>query len=1540
MRYSQTCEMAWLGEGLSSLRGQITSFTKEVLSEGREDDSGQEVKLRDAEEKIQQLESLCIEKDIEISKLHDINASLEKRVTQLINDPRKQEQQLLYHVCSSSSLGEFPRVYSFEDLGNAKKESAFDFSSMETEKDDLVDYLRAEIRALKIEKEKVEKKLQVFQNECKCSDSTVSTKTDCDKDSLVSIGTKSSEVPSAVNQQPENNINTEETEMLTPMSGAKEYNASQVESPDFNELSDESSQSLVNAKSLQKAQLIRAHQDMVNRIIQRGDKTLDGDISLKKYHMEKQHPSQFIDIIKSLDESEEQNVHVQGSAPSSERRVNFSGEIAFVDGMESASKNWRIEDARGECDGSEEMPKEMVKLMDQISKLTISLSDAQLNVNKLQEKEKQWLNEMDRLKAQELITEDNIRQLKAQLVAAQESNVQKLEELDKQHLLAIEQVISVKSSLQQKNEALQTEIEEFEQKVSTLESQLQMYSANSNMFNMNESSVRREVELEMEKKILKFIPPELIPGESGNSGELSVMVGAVKGLAKLCEELRWKKETTEKKMAEMMKEAREAKAECLQLRAEIARRENGSGLRTEGLEPILETGEEEEEDEDAVDGSLQESIQNANFRTAMENELAVSNGDKLNLQKRCRALEEEIKKLLARERKESDFFDEEDDDDADGTEEANDWTWQANMDPKKSDVYIDKALVKHTVAVPEDSKDTSLLQSEVESCTAIKHSTPTLTEQYIKEKSKLEKLIEELQEQKQTLQDDKENAEKTVVKLEEIIKNMTEKLESKSNTSADLESTLKQLEEKISLSETEREHLEKHLAEKSEKVKELEYNIKSLTIEFENERKKNDEMRKTIFDLNGQISQFEFVLKDKDELLNKQLENVKVLEDENVSLQQLMKSEEEAKEEKVKYISQLEEKLENLQNEFTKETILKDGAIKEAREASEKNVDIDLKLSYEIQLKEEALNKLSDVEERFKIVEESINNEMKTKNEFTDRIMELERKLLAVQEESSLERKLKDEAVLCANEQKRLIASLENELSIVKHNMQERENSFMEYQNKLSALEMERERIMCVVGDKAREISSLRSERQRLMEAMSLMEKIRQKELVGNDSAQLSGSSNEVGKIREGSDPTETPSGEKEEIEDDGTIQLLSKLKSLQLESEQLAESYRQEQQRNKHLQNEVHEMMEKEASLIDELNRLRQHLVDVEDRYTKEAIGAQDHIAFLKSKLTQVEERLHASSSAYTSASVRCNQQVESLENQVRALTEKKDESKNRLMAAEEQLAQQAKDLANLQSVLEQFQKDKEREICIVKDKMGKEISTLESKCGELLEEISSLKEQLIQAKEGLSAASRLSEQVDKKSEIIASLKTEMKKLNANVISAEEKLQNATLNIEGKVEKNLVKNLLLGYLSAPPQGPRRGEILRIIATILEFSQDEKERIDLDGSGKGLGWLRGIAGWGGQHKESGDLNQPSLSEAFIRFLENESRPKSQIRMLSDSRVDSNRSSSPASGQSSVPSTSSTPPLLMSESILPTLPTFSVASGSNSSCILKDVLKDS
>lgn len=115
------------------------------------------------------------------------------------------------------------------------------------------------------------------------------------------------------------------------------------------------------------------------------------------------------------------------------------------------------------------------------------------------------------------------------------------------------------------------------------------------------------------------------------------------------------------------------------------------------------------------------------------------------------------------------------------------------------------------------------------------------------------------------------------------------------------------------------------------------------------------------------------------------------------------------------------------------------------------------------------------------------------------------------------------------------------------------------------------------------------------------------------------------------------------------------------------------------------------QQGLEKELERLRAHLVEIEETYTQELIQAERKNQEIQAKMNEIEEREKNSSTLYTSVSIRANQQVEALQNQIQLLMAQRDELRKKVSDAEDENSRQAAALTNLNFVLQQFQKGKD---------------------------------------------------------------------------------------------------------------------------------------------------------------------------------------------------------------------------------------------------------
>uniref|UniRef100_A0A2K5PXF0 GRIP domain-containing protein n=1 Tax=Cebus imitator TaxID=2715852 RepID=A0A2K5PXF0_CEBIM len=308
--------------------------------------------------------------------------------------------------------------------------------------------------------------------------------------------------------------------------------------------------------------------------------------------------------------------------------------------------------------------------------------------------------------------------------------------------------------------------------------------------------------------------------------------------------------------------------------------------------------------------------------------------------------------------------------------------------------------------------------------------------------------------------------------------------------------------------------------------------------------------------------------------------------------------------------------------------------------------------------------------------------------------------------------------------------------------------------------------------------------------------------------------------------------------------QLVNAVKSMQekivvfqQERDQVMLSLKQKQMENTALQNEVQRLRDNKFQSNQELERLRNHLLESEDSYTRAALAAEDREAKLRKKVTVLEEKLVSSSDAMENASHQARVQVESLQEQLNVVSKQRDESVLQLSASWEEVKQCAVSLANLQMVLQCFQQE-EKAMCSAELEKQKHLRAEWKKKEEHLErKVLSLQERLDEANASLDSASRLTE-------LIEELRKQNEIRPEMLDDAQKKLMNLANTSEGKVDKVLMRNLFIGHFQAPKN--QRHEVLRLMGSILGVRREEMEQLFHDNQGGVTSWLTGWLGGGSE----------------------------------------------------------------------------------------------
>lgn len=177
--------------------------------------------------------------------------------------------------------------------------------------------------------------------------------------------------------------------------------------------------------------------------------------------------------------------------------------------------------------------------------------------------------------------------------------------------------------------------------------------------------------------------------------------------------------------------------------------------------------------------------------------------------------------------------------------------------------------------------------------------------------------------------------------------------------------------------------------------------------------------------------------------------------------------------------------------------------------------------------------------------------------------------------------------------------------------------------------------------------------------------------------------------------------------------------------------------------------------------------------------------------------------------------------------------------------------------------------------------------------------------------------------------------KLEEKLNKTERQYKDAVDQTVAKVDKQLVRNLIVGFVSANTSTLNKDQyqILKLIASVLDFDQKDQEKLNINKQEQvsSSSWLGSLL----QQRTSGEIqrvNNESVLQAFMKFVEEESQPRQQLPSLLDNTGELLQALGDRNGISSQSSN------LLNEVVLPSFADY--GQSRNSSSILKHVLKDS
>ncbi|CAL8109243.1 unnamed protein product [Calicophoron daubneyi] len=296
------------------------------------------------------------------------------------------------------------------------------------------------------------------------------------------------------------------------------------------------------------------------------------------------------------------------------------------------------------------------------------------------------------------------------------------------------------------------------------------------------------------------------------------------------------------------------------------------------------------------------------------------------------------------------------------------------------------------------------------------------------------------------------------------------------------------------------------------------------------------------------------------------------------------------------------------------------------------------------------------------------------------------------------------------------------------------------------------------------------------------------------------------------------------------------------------------------------------EGKLRAEIQRLQAHLLEMEESYTNEALNAEAREVELRNKLHTTEQRLS-----------RLEQTGVSAEDKVHCAMQERDEALRSAEASQKEIIALQASMTNLQAVLDSFQKNQESAISAETQHIRLELKHARQNEDAAREEIGRLNAQLTEKSQLDGLVQQIKLENQRYNNQLKQLKSEVDQKNSQLDALRTRLAQMAVDTDSKVDKVLMRNLLVSFFHLPPSERKNG--LRIIGSLLQFSDDDYAKVGSESGAipKLMNWVRSTVSKlpAGPPKDltfSSTYPDKSFTELLLTFLEQESSPRTPLRL--------------------------------------------------------------
>ncbi|CEF68678.1 Thyroid receptor-interacting protein 11 [Strongyloides ratti] len=314
----------------------------------------------------------------------------------------------------------------------------------------------------------------------------------------------------------------------------------------------------------------------------------------------------------------------------------------------------------------------------------------------------------------------------------------------------------------------------------------------------------------------------------------------------------------------------------------------------------------------------------------------------------------------------------------------------------------------------------------------------------------------------------------------------------------------------------------------------------------------------------------------------------------------------------------------------------------------------------------------------------------------------------------------------------------------------------------------------------------------------------------------------------------------------------------------------------------------EEKCKYQSEVGRLKDHLMVIEEQTTADQIAAEDRETELRKRINELERIKSESTDFAAEFKDEFNRKINDLTTEIEMLKEHKNILENELLGKSGEIEAANVNLRTLQNALQDLTEDQLMETKKYKD----QINLLEieiNKFHQTIDEMNMVKTTLESEKVGLNGIiSELKKQLEDRNQDISDLEMQLQDIHnerekqSNLSHRSVHSSHGDLGVYNapstyKIDDNTLRQLFLSYFLA--EEDKKPEIAVLLSSILNYSLEDREKINMHAmalNNQKRGWIASILTSPNSSystTQSTTSTNTSLTEQFVRFLENESKIK-------------------------------------------------------------------